>query len=177
MYTAIFAAEGHHPNGFWVGNWHEFAWAAAAFGIVFLLFLWKGVPAIKKAYANRSQRIADEIAAAEAKKAAADKELADLKASLGNADDESKRLVADARQRAAQIKADLIARAEADAAEAKTRARIEIEASKGQSLADLKAEVSRLTITATEQIVQSSLNDKTKVDLVEQYIRALEGAR
>jgi F-type H+-transporting ATPase subunit b len=167
----------HKPNKFFVGDWNEFWWGTIAFLIVVGLFAWKGLPAIKAAYAKRTQRISDEIASAEAKKAAADKELAALRASLGDAGEESKRIVADARQTAAQIKADLIARAESDAAEQKQRAKIEIEASKGQSLADLKAEISRLTVAATEEIVQSALTEKTKVDLVEQYIRALEGSR
>lgn len=176
MLQSILAAGGHN-NGFWVGDKNEFYWALVAFLIVVGLILWKGLPAIKAAMAKRSQRIADEIAAAEAKRADADRDLAKLKADLGNADEEAKRIVADARSRAAQIKADLIARAESDAADTKNRARIEIEASKGQSLADLRQEVTRVTLVSAEEIVNGSLDAATQNDLIEQYIRQLEGVR
>ena len=173
------AEEAHHANGFWYGDKNELIWGSLAFLIVLAVFLWKGLPAVRKAYAKRTQRIADEIAAAEAKKADADRSLASLKGELGRADDAAKRIVADAGKEAAQIKADLIARAEADAAETKQRARIEVDAWKGQSLADLKQEVTRLTVAATEELVQSNLNAKTQTDLIELYIRSVEaqGAR
>ncbi len=151
MLQSILAAGGH-DNGFWVGDKNEFYWSTVAFLIVLGLFVWKGFPAVKAAMAKRTKRIADEIAAGEAKRADADRDLA-------------------------KLKADLIARAESDAAELKNRARIEIEASKGQSLADLRQEVTRITLTSAEEIVNGSLDSATQNDLIEQYIRQLEGVR
>jgi F-type H+-transporting ATPase subunit b len=75
------------------------------------------------------------------------------------------------------VRADLIARAESEIEETKTRAGIEIEASKGQALADLRAEVVAMTITATEAVVTQSLTDEVKADLVDRYIQQVGAGR
>ena len=175
--TETEAHEGHEGHTSFYGNKDELIWGSVAFLILFVLFLWKGVPAVKKAAAARQQRITDEIAAAEAVKAEAEAELAALRASLGNAEADAAAIVADARTRAETVKADLIARAESDIAEAKQRARIEIEASKQQAFADLQAEVAAMTLTATQAVVNENLTDAVKSDLVEQFITQLGAAR
>lgn len=175
--TETEAHEGHEGHNSFYGNKDELIWGSVAFLILFVLFLWKGVPAVKKAAAARQQRITDEIAAAEAVKAEAEAELAELRASLGNAEADAAAIVADARTRAETVKADLIARAESDIAEAKQRARIEIEASKQQAFADLQAEVAAMTLTATQAVVNENLTDAVKSDLVEQFITQLGAAR
>lgn len=173
-YLSILASESH--NSFY-GNKNELIWGSASFLILFVLFLWKGVPAVKKAAAARQQRIADEIAQAEAAKADAERELAALKASLGNASADAEAIVAEARTRAETVKADLMARAEVEVGEAKQRARIEIEASKSQAFADLQAEVAAMTLTATQAVVTENLTDAVKADLVEQFISQLGATR
>jgi F-type H+-transporting ATPase subunit b len=175
--TTVHGILGSETHNSFYGNVNELIWGSAAFAILFILFLWKGVPAVKKAAAARQQRIAGEIAQAEAARAEADAELAALLASLGNAEADAGAILAEARARAATVKADLIARAEAEIAETKQRARLEIEASKQQSLADLQAEVAAMTIAATQAVVHDNLTDAVKSDLVEQFITQLGAAR
>ena len=56
----ILAAEG--PNGIWLpADIKEFAWSAAAFGIVALLLITKVLPLIRKGLSDRSERIRDEL--------------------------------------------------------------------------------------------------------------------
>lgn len=173
------ATETHseHKNNFFYGDINEVIWGSVAFGIIFVLFLRKGLAPIKRAMAKRTKKIEDQIASAEAAKAAADADVAALRRDLGNADVEAQRIVADARERAAHVRADLIARAESEIEETKTRAGIEIEASKGQALADLRAEVVAMTITATEAVVTQSLTDEVKADLVDRYIQQVGAGR
>ena len=173
-YLSILASESH--NSFY-GDKNELIWGTASFLILFVLFLWKGVPAVKGAAAKRQQRIADEIAQGEAAKADAERELATLKASLGNASADAEAIVAEARTRAETVKADLLARAETEVTESKQRARIEIEASKQQAFADLQAEVAAMTLTATQAVVTENLTDAVKADLVEQFISQLGATR
>jgi len=170
----VLAAEGHHS---FYGNKNELIWGTASFLIIFGLFLWKGLPLVKKVAAARSQRIADEIAAAEAAKADAQRELAALQASLGNADVDAAAIVAEARTRADTVKVDLRARAEAEVEESKQRARIELEASRQQAFADLQAEVAAMTVTATQAVVNENLTDAVRNDLVEQFISQLGATR
>lgn len=173
-YLSILASESH--NSFY-GNKNELIWGTASFLILFVLFILKGVPVIKKAAAARQARLADEIAQAEAGKAEAERELAALQASLGNASADAEAIVTEARTRAETVKADLMTRAEAEVAESKQRARIEIEASKHQAFADLQAEVAAMTLTATQAVVTENLTDAVKADLVEQFITQLGATR
>jgi F-type H+-transporting ATPase subunit b len=126
---------------------------------------------------QRSERIANQIAQAEADRKAAEAEVASLRQDLGNSDAEAARIVADARERSEVLRADLMARAEAEVNEAKHRARVEIEASKSQALADLRAEVAAMTLRATEAVVAQSLTPETRSELVDQYIEQVGTSR
>jgi F-type H+-transporting ATPase subunit b len=157
-------------SGWWYHDPNEVIWGSIAFAIVLSLFLWKGLPPIKRVMQRRSERIAGELAQAEAAKASAAEELVALRENLGNVDQDAARIVAEARERADIVKRDLMARAEADIAEVKNRARIEIEASKNQTLADLREEIISMTIIATEAIVAANLDGPAQSELVDQYI-------
>ncbi|MEZ5245284.1 MAG: hypothetical protein R2707_09325 [Acidimicrobiales bacterium] len=171
----ILAAEG--PNGNFIpGDINEFYWGSAAFGIIFLIFLWKGVPAISKLMKGRTVRIEEEIAAAAAEKAAAEDQLATLSGQLGNADAEAAKIIADARAQATKLEADLLARAEADVAEAKERSRLEIEAQREQALTDLRAAVAEQARIAADAVVRQNLGDAaTQSALIDDYISQLAG--
>ena len=171
----ILASEAAH-NRFY-GNKDELIWGTASFLIIFAVFIWKGVPVVKKAAAARSQRISDEIANAEADKADAEAELKTLTSSLGNAAADAEAVVAEAFARVETVKVDLFARVEADVEASKQRARIEIEASKQQAFADLQAEVAAMTVTATNAVVIENLTDAVKSDLIEQFITQLGATR
>lgn len=176
MLAFILGAE--EPNGHILPADMNEVWLGIA-GLVplLILFIWKGVPAIRKLMAKRAQDVRDELEAAEQAKRDADAELASLRASLGNADEESRRILADARTRAETLKADLIARYEAEARDAVQRARIEIEASKSQALADLREEVVALTIEATEAILSENLSGTAQSALVDRYIEQVGAGR
>lgn len=169
----ILAAEG--PNGNFIpGDINEFYWGSAAFGIILVIFLWKGVPAISNLMKARTARIEDEIAAAAAQKAAAEDQLATLSGQLGDADAEAAKIIADAREQAAKLEADLLVRAEADVAETKERSRIEIQAQRDQALADLRAAVAHQARVAADAVVRQNLDDAgTQSALIDNYISQL----
>ncbi|MEZ5165916.1 MAG: hypothetical protein R2695_05255 [Acidimicrobiales bacterium] len=174
---AILATEAHHENGYLLpGDINEFIWGTVAFGIIFVVFLWKGVPAISKMMKARSTRIEEELAAAAAQTAEAQAELAALSDQLGDAGSEAAKIVADARTQAAKLEADLIARAEADIAEAKERSRIEIQAQRDQALADLRAAAADQARVAADAVVRQNLDDAaTQTALIDDYISQLAG--
>ena len=168
----IFAAEG--PNGNWIpGDINELYWGSVAFGIIFAIFLWKGVPAIKAAMAAQTEKVESELAAAEQAKAEAEAELQALTSSLGDAGAEAEAIVAEAREQATRLEADLIARAEADVAEAKERASIEVAAQREQALADLRAAVAEQARAAADAVVRNNLDDSTQSALIDDYISSV----
>lgn len=163
------AAEG--PNGQWIpSDVNEFYWGAIAFLIVFGIMLWKGLGPLKEAMAARTERIGNELAAADNAKAEADARRAEQLSKIGDADAEAQQIVADARTRAASMKTELIAKAESDAVAAKEKAAIDIAASKTQALADVRSEVARNAADAAEAVVTDNLDDAKLASLIDNYI-------
>ena len=171
----ILAAEG--PNGNFIpGDINEFYWGSLAFGIIFLIFLWKGVPAISRLMKARTVRIEEELAAAAAQRTAAEDQLATLSGQLGDADTEAAAIIAEARTQATKLEADLLARAEADVADAKERSRLEIQAQREQALNDLRAAVAAQARVAADAVVRQNLDDAaTQNALIDDYISRLAG--
>ena len=91
----------------------------------------------------------------------------------GDAGAEAEAIIADARDQATRLEADLIARAESDVAEAKERARIEVAAQRDQALADLRAAVAEQARLAADAVVRNNLDDSTQSALIDDYISSV----
>jgi len=172
----ILAAGGQTENYAHLPPIDEVIWGSIAFFIVVGLIWWKGGPAIKKAWNGRIERIEGEIDAAADTRAAAEAELVAVRESIANADAERQRILDEARTTAATLKAQLVERAQAEAADVTARAAADVEAAKSQARADLAAEVSTLAVGAAERVVASSLDEDTQRKLVEDYIQKVGAA-
>lgn len=149
---------------------NEIIWGTFGFLVVFF-FIWKlGLPAIKKGMENRTERIRSDLAAAETQRAEADQLLADYRAQLADAKNESARIIEEARQAADGLKREQEARLQTELAEMRTRATADIEAAKTQAIADLRGEVAQLAVGAAEVVVGKNLDQATQVQLIEDYI-------
>lgn len=148
----------------------EVWWGSASFFIVVGLIVWKAGPAIKGAWNGRIERIEGEIAAATSARAEAEAAVADVQERIGNVDVERQRILAEAHQTANALKAQLVAKAEQDAADLQARAAADVESAKSQVLADLRAEVAQLALGAAEAVVASNLDAGTQHELIEAYI-------
>jgi F-type H+-transporting ATPase subunit b len=152
---------------------NELLWGLFGFAVVFF-FLWKlGYPAMKKSMNDRTERIRSDLTAAETQRSEADKLLADYRAQLADAKNESARIIEEARQSADALKRDQEARLQAELAEMRTRAASDIDAAKTQAIADLRGEVAQLAIGAAEIVVKRNLDQATQVQLIEEYINSV----
>ena len=169
MNILILGAE--HPNG-WVlpGDINEVIWGTIGFLIVFTLIIWKGGPAIKAMWNGRIDRIRTELDNAAASRAEAEAQLASVEASLADADNERQRIVAEARDTAVAVRAQIIAKASTDAADLRARGAADVEAAKAQATSDLQAEVAVLAIGAAEAVVANALDASTQSQLIDNYI-------
>jgi F-type H+-transporting ATPase subunit b len=149
---------------------NELIWGSIAFFLVVGLLWWKAGPAIATAWNGRIERIEGELAASQTQRADAEAELAEVRSRIANADAERDRIISEAHETAATLKAQLIAKANDDAADVATRAAADIEASRSQAMADLSHEVSGLAMGAAEQVVRGNLDADTQQQLVEAYI-------
>lgn len=171
----LIAAEG--PNGMFLpADIKEFWWSAAAFTIVLLLMIRKLLPLVKQAMTDRSNRIRDGLVEAERSRVDAEAELSALRNKLGDADAEAARILEEAQSRAEAVRADLIARADEDAATARERASIEVSASTGQASADIQAAIASQAAAAAESVVNANLDPATHADLIDRYIEQVSGS-
>lgn len=149
---------------------NELIWGAIGFLVVFF-FVWKlGLPAVKQGMANRTERIRADLDAAETQRTEAESVLADYRAQLADAKNESARIIEEARQTADALKRDQEARLQSELAEIRDRATADIEAAKAQAIADLRGEVAQLAVGAAEVVVGKNLDQATQVQLIEDYI-------
>ena len=155
---------------------NEIIWGGSAFLILFVLMVKKGFPAVQGAMDARAERIRNDLDAAEQARTDAQAVQADYEARLADAKAEASRLIDEARADAERVRADLVARAEADAAGIRERAAGEADAAKAQAIADLRAEVSSIALGAAERVVQSSLDAEVQGNLIDAYIDEVAGA-
>lgn len=149
---------------------NEVIWGGAAFLVLFAFMQWKGFPAVKRAMDARSQRISDDLDAADSAKADAQRTRSEYEAKLAEAETEAAEIVDEARAEAERLGRELRARAEEEAAEQRARAAAEIESSRSQAIDDLRSEVASIAVNAAERVVGASLDAKAHSALINGYI-------
>jgi F-type H+-transporting ATPase subunit b len=149
---------------------NELIWGTISFVVLFVL-LWKFAwPGLKKALETRTERIRDDLNAADGAKTEAEHVLEEYRAQLSDARNESARIIEEARQQADALRRDQEQRLQTELAAMRERASADVEAAKTQAIADLRREVSSLAIGAAEVVVQRNLDRPTQEQLIENYI-------
>jgi F-type H+-transporting ATPase subunit b len=156
---------------------NELLWGAFGFFVVFFFMAKFGYPAMKKSMDARTERIRADLDAAETQRTEADTLLADYRAQLADAKNESARIIEEARQSADALKKDQEARLQTELADLRSKAAADIDAAKVQAIADLRGEVASLAIGAAEVVVGRNLDQATQVQLIEDYINQVSEQR
>lgn len=160
-----------------IPDWNEVIAGIIAFVIVFF-FVWKwAVPALNKILEARQQAIRAELEAAEATKVEAQSLRDDYREQLAGAKAEAAQIVDEGRTAGEQVKADVVARAEAEADQIRARADSEIAGERERVSGELRREVASLSIDVAEKVVGSNLDDARQRELVDRYIDDLGGVR
>jgi F-type H+-transporting ATPase subunit b len=156
---------------------NELIWGAIGFGVVFF-FMWRfGLPQIRQAMNNRTEKIRGDLQAAEDQCQQAETLLGEYRSQLNDARSEAGRIIEEARQAADQIKRDQEARLQAELAEIRSRAVADIDTAKAQAMTELRTEVAQLAIGAAEAVVKRNLDAATQTQLVEDYINQVAAQR
>lgn len=151
----------------------ELVWGAISFVVLFFLLRKLAYPAIKQGMEARSERIREDLQAAQSQRDESEGVLAEYRAQLNDAKSEAGRIIEEARQAADSIKRDQEARLQEELAELRQRAVADIDTAKAQAMADLRGEVAELAIGAASVVVQRNLDANTQKELVEEYINQL----
>lgn len=135
-----------------------------------LLFKFAG-PAIKKAMADRTESIQSDLDESANAKAEAEAEAAGIRQAAGDIDAERQRLFAEADAQAEAVLADGRVRLDQEVAELEARAASDIVSASGRVSDELRAEITRLANSATDQLLSSGvIDDATQQDLIESFI-------
>jgi F-type H+-transporting ATPase subunit b len=149
---------------------NEIIWGGLAFLVLFVV-LWRfALPPIRTMVKQREDRIRDDLERAEQAKVEAEGVLTQYQQQLADARAQAGRLIDEGRQAADQVRRDLVARAETDAAEIRTRAEEDTQLQVERAMADLRARVADMSIGLAEKIVERNLDAGAQQDLIESYI-------
>lgn len=144
-----------------------------AFAIVFF-FVWKyAIPAFNEILEKRQAAVKGNLEAAEAAKVEAESLREDYRQQLAGARDEASRLVEEARQAGEVARADIVAKAQEEAADIKERATGEIEAERARVAGQIRSQVAGLSLDVAEKVVGRSLDRTAQQRLVDEFIDQL----
>jgi F-type H+-transporting ATPase subunit b len=151
-------------------HWEELLVGALAFAILFF-FVWKWVlPRVSALLEERRDKIQGDLERAEQTRTQAEQELADYRQQLANARQESNAIIEEARKTAEQLRADIQARAEREAAATVAKAQEEIRAERDRVFQELRGEIGEIAVELAERVVGASLDAKSHQRLIDEYI-------
>jgi F-type H+-transporting ATPase subunit b len=149
---------------------------AIAFAILFV-FMWKWVlPQVNKMLGERRDKIQGDLERAEETRRQAESELADYRAQLAHAREESNAIIDEARKTAEQLRLDIQQRAEQDAQGIVARAQEEIRAERDRVFQELRGQVAEIAVDLAGRVVGASLDATAHTQLIDQYIDEVAGS-
>jgi F-type H+-transporting ATPase subunit b len=148
----------------------ELLWGSLAFLIVLGVLVKFAFPTLKKTMSERQDKIRQDLEGAETAKAEAEREREDYRQKIQESRQEAVEILEAARGDAERVRADIVARAEAEAGEIKARANEDIRLATERAQADLQASVKDLSIELAEKVVERNLDPETQRALIDSYI-------
>ncbi|HEX2156668.1 MAG TPA: F0F1 ATP synthase subunit B, partial [Actinomycetes bacterium] len=149
---------------------NELIWGTIAFLILLFLMYRTVWPSVNQAFKDRRANIEGRLEEAEREREEADQLLEQYRRRLRDAEDETQRILEEARANAERVRRDLLAKAEADAGRELERARQAIRSERDQAIRQLRNEVGTLAIELATRVVGDSLDRDRQLRLVDQYI-------
>lgn len=156
-----------------VPAWNEVLWGGLAFAVVAFGLMKFGFPAVKKGLKAREDKIREDLASAESARQEAVAKSADYDAKLADARQEASRIIDEAKVHAGTVRADLVNKAEEEAAQIRAKAQADAESIKSRAMSDIQSQVAELSVDLAEKVVKNSLDKKAQIELVNGYIADL----
>jgi F-type H+-transporting ATPase subunit b len=152
---------------------NELIWGTVAFLILLFLMYRTVFPSINQAFKDRRANIEGKLEQAEREREEAEQLLEQYRRRLRDAEDETQRILEEARSNAERVRRDLLAKAEGDAGRELDRARQAIRAERDQAIRQLRNEVGTLAVELATRVVGDSLDRERQLRLVDEYIEEL----
>lgn len=145
------------------------------FGILLWLLTKKAYPKFEEIYTKRTEAIEGGIKRAEQAQAEAQQALEQYRGQLAEARTEAARIRDDARIEAERIRADLNAQAQEEANRIIAAGQAQLAAQRAQIVAELRADLGRLSVELAGKVVGESLDDEARQrGTVDRFLADLE---
>ena len=152
---------------------NELIWGTIAFLILVFLMYRTVWPSVTKAFQDRRDNIEGKLEQAERERQEADELLEQYRRRLRDAEDETQRILDEARTNADRVRRELLAKAENDAGRELDRARQAVRAERDQAIRQLRNEVGTLAVELATRVVGDSLDRDRQLRLIDEYIDEL----
>jgi len=134
-------------------------------------------PMAKKAMNGRTAKIQKQLDDAANALITSSTEAVDIRAALGDIASERARMLAEADTQATAVLTEGRVRITAEVAELEAKAEADLNSARGRSSDELRAEIALLASIATPVVVQATLDDQTKNELIESFISSVGAGR
>ena len=134
-------------------------------------------PMAKKAMNGRTAKIQKQLDDAANALTTSSTEAVDIRAALGDIASERARMLAEADTQATAVLTEGRVRITAEVAELEAKAEADLNSARGRSSDELRAEIALLATIATPVVVQATLDDQTKNELIESFISSVGAGR
>ena len=141
-----------------------------AFAVIFFFFSKWVLPRMNQVLDDRRQKIQGQLEEAERTRSDADRQLAEYRAQLGNAREESNRIIEEARKTADQLRKDIQDKAEEEARNTVARAQDEIRAERDRVFQELRTQVGEIAVDLAGRVVNKELDTTAHERLIDEYI-------
>ena len=166
------AAEGESKNPILPAT-SELFWGAICFFVLLYVVIRLVWPTIDQTYRNRSASIEGKLETAERERAEANRLLDEYRQRLAAAEEETQRIVEEARAAAERLRREIRGKAEDEAGRELERARQAIRSERDQAMRDLRREVGSLAVELASRVLDDSLDRERQLRLVDQFIEEL----
>ena len=153
----------------------EFIPALIGFVVIFVVLSKFAWPRVLSSLEAREDKIAGDIAAAEAARAEANEQLEAYKAKLAGAQSDADAILDEARSLAAAAKARIVDDANKQASDIIARGREVVESERRAAMVDLTDSIANISVSAASKIIDKNLDTASQRKLVEKYLDEVGG--
>lgn len=148
----------------------EFIPMLVAFIILWIVLAKFGWPKFEGMLAKREQTIKESLEKSEAARVESERVLEEYKRQLEDAKSQSTQIIADAKKTGEAVKADITAKAQAEAAQMIEKAHAAIEADKKAAISELQSSVTDMSVAVAGRLIGEDLSDDEHRKIIERYV-------
>ncbi len=148
----------------------EFIPAVIGFIVLWIILAKFGWPVITGMLDKRTATIKESLEKAEEARVEGERLLAEHKKQMDEARVQSAEIIADAKRAGEAVKADITAKAQAEAEDMIAKASVAIESQKKAAIAELQSSVADMSVSVAGRLIGQDLTDAEHLKIIERYV-------